>query len=115
MSKTLTNYVKEMIARIKGDDAEAIAIKNQRKAISAFKTELALKQNKVLSLEDTVEEANENLNNALLNHGKPITDRADYMDAVLDAKNNLLDAEEDLEAIHEEIEFLEKQLEYVSK
>lgn len=59
-----THFVAEVVARLKGDDAKAIAEKNARKAMSAVEGQLAALKAKEVDLENTVEDAQENLGNA---------------------------------------------------
>lgn len=102
----MASFVKECIALLKGDDAEAKAQKILRAADSAFKTQIASLTGDTIALEDKVEDAKESLRLARLNGGELISDRNAYIRNLLDAKNRLSDAEEALEAHNSKLEFL---------
>lgn len=107
----LTNYVKLVIAKIKGDEAEAIGIKNQRKAISYLTAQIANKEAVKISLEDDVEQAEENLKSCLINNGELIEGHDSYISSLLTARRTLKLAEEALQKHVEDIEFLQDSLE----
>ena len=108
VSKT-KSFVKEVVALLKGDDAEATAQKILRQADSAFKTQIAALNGDTIALEDGVDEAKENLRLTRLNHGESIKDRNQYVRNLLDAQNKLTAAEEALESHLEKLKFLEDQ------
>lgn len=101
------SFVKEVVAILQGDNAEATAQKVLRQADSAFKTQIASLTGDTIALEDKVEDAKENLRLAKLNYGKVISDRNDYISNLVIAKNALTSAEEALEQHVEKIAFLE--------
>jgi hypothetical protein len=102
----MASFVKECIALLKGDDAEAKAQKILRAADSAFKTQIASLTGDTIALEDKVENAKEELRLAKLNNGELISDRNNYISALLRAKNTLTDAEEALELHTSKLDFL---------
>ena len=106
---TTKSFVKEIVALLKGDDAEATAQKVLRQADSAFKTQIASLTGDTISLEDKVEEAKENLRLARLNNGCLISDRNSYIRTLLNAKNSLITTEQELEAHISKLEFLNEQ------
>jgi hypothetical protein len=61
---TLSSYMKEALAIIKGDTAEAIAAKNERKGKSAFESQIAALRAKLVDDESAIEEAEEKLKEA---------------------------------------------------
>ena len=61
---TLSSYMKEALAIIKGDTAEAIAAKNERKGKSAFDSQIAALKAKLVDDESAVEDAQERLKEA---------------------------------------------------
>jgi hypothetical protein len=99
---------------IKGEDAATVATKIQKDAISGISTQLAVKRDHLLTLEDEVDTKNEALIVARTNAGKPITDRKSYVATLMQAKRNLLVAEKALVLHKKEIEFLEDELFIVS-
>lgn len=103
------SFVKEVVAILKGDDAEATAQKILRQADSAFKTQIASLTGDTIALEDRLEDAKENLRLSRLNNGLPITDRNSYIRSLLDAKNLVTSSEEALEAHIAKLDFLKEQ------
>jgi len=108
MNKT-KSFVKEIVALLKGDDAEATGQKVLRQADSAFKTQIASLTGDTIALEDRLEDAKENLRLTRLNFGIQITDRNSYIRSLLDAKNLLTSSEEALEAHIAKLDFLREQ------
>jgi hypothetical protein len=108
MNKT-KSFVKEIVALLKGDDAEATGQKVLRQADSAFKTQIASLTGDTIALEDRLEDAKENLRLTRLNFGLQITDRNSYIRSLLDAKNLLTSSEEALEAHNAKLDFLREQ------
>ena len=105
----MKSFVKEVVAIISGDNAEATGQKILRQADSALKTQIASLNGDTISLEDKVEDAKEALRLARVNNGKLITDRNEYVRNLLNAKNALTDAEEAFEIHLEKIAFLQEQ------
>lgn len=110
----LTSFAKQIIAIIKGDDAEAKAQKIYRGADSAFKTQIASLKGDTIMLEDKVESAKEAVEVALTNNGELISDRNEYIRKLIEANNVLMEAEETLEDHIEKINFLEKMHERIN-
>lgn len=105
----MKSFVREVVAIISGDNAEATGQKILRQADSALKTQIASLNGDTISLEDRVEDAKETLRLAKVNYGKLITDRNEYVRNLIFAKNALTDAEEALEIHLEKITFLQEQ------
>lgn len=89
------SFAKEVLARLKGDDAKAIAEKNARKAMSAVEGQLAALKAKEVDLENTLEDAQENLGNAKY-PTEMITDNQYYIRNIQKAQELLNKAEEEL-------------------
>jgi hypothetical protein len=115
MTTQLTTFVKEFLAIIKGDDAEAKAQKAYRSAMSALKTQISSLEGDTIKFEDDVEEAKSKFNLAKVNSGEPIVDRNKYVQNLLVAKRQLIDAEEALENHLEKIEVLRSTFEEIQK
>lgn len=111
----MKSFVKEVVAIISGDNAEATGQKILRQADSALKTQIASLNGDTISLEDKVEDAQEVLRLARVNNGKLITDRNQYVRNLLDAKNALVDTQDALEAHLEKIAFLQEQFDSLDK
>lgn len=108
VSKT-KSFVKEVVAILTGDNAEATAQKILRQADSAFKTQIASLTGDTIAIEDRLEDAKEALRLARLNNGRVISDRNSYIRNLLDAKNTVTSAEEALEEHNAKLEFLKEQ------
>lgn len=111
----MKSFVKQVVAVIKGDDAEAVGQKILRAADSALKTQIASLNGDTISLEDNVEAATEGLALARINDGQIISDRNAYVSNLFIAKNRLTDAEEALDAHKERLAFLEAEFELINK
>jgi N-methylhydantoinase B/oxoprolinase/acetone carboxylase alpha subunit len=111
----MKSFVKEVVAIISGDNAEATGQKILRQADSALKTQIASLNGDTISLEDKVEDAQEALRLVRVNNGKLITDRNQYVRNLLDAKNALILSEETLEVHLEKIAFLQEQFDSLDK
>lgn len=111
----VNSFIKQFVAIVKGDDAEALAQKTLRQADSGLKAEIACLQGDTVAFEDAVEQAEESLQNAVVNYGSVITDRKQYVRGLLDAKNRLTDAQEALKTHQAKIEFLQGQLDSLNE
>lgn len=116
MSNTkLLSFVQQVIAVLKGDDAEVTAIKIQRQAKNALTPQIAVKISLTSDLEDQVEQRKEALKLYLINNGKLIENRDIYIKDLLTIKQNIVNAEEELSLHLQDIKFLEECLEDVTK
>lgn len=106
----VNSFVKSFVAIVTGDDATAKAEKAKRQADSALRTHISILKGDVVSKEDAVTTAKENLQKATVNGGFAITDRDSYVSNLFTAKNNVTLAEQDLKKHEEKISFLESQL-----
>jgi multidrug resistance efflux pump len=111
----MKSFVKEVVAVLQGDNAEATGQKILRQADSALKAAIAVAKGDTLGLEDQVETANEQLALAKINRGELITDRNAYVQNLIIAKNNVIDAEEVLHQHLEQLAFFEEQLALLDK
>lgn len=105
----LNAFVKEFVAIIKGDDAEAKAAKVWRQAESAFKVQIAALGGDLIRKEDAVTQAEEKLAKSLVNGGNEINDRDQYIANLISAKESLKSAKKQLAAHKDTIAFLEEQ------
>ena len=111
----MKSFVKEVVAIINGDNAEATAQKILRQADSALKTQIASLTGDTISLEDSVEEAQETMRLAVVNNGVLISDRNQYTRNLLVSKNSLLEREAHLQDHLEKIAFLQNIFDGLSK
>jgi hypothetical protein len=105
----MKSFVKEVVAIIQGDNAEATGQRILRQADSAFKTQIASLTGDTIALEDRLEDAKEALRMARLNNAQLIGDRNYYIKSLLQAQNLIVDAEEALEAHNHKLAFLREQ------
>lgn len=105
-AKTIKSFVKQFVAIIKGDDAQAQGEKVFRQAQSGLNTHISNLNGELVDCETRVEDAKEALGIALVNNGKTISDRGRYVSDLLNAKNTVTAAEEVLEKHKAKIEFL---------
>lgn len=106
-------FINQFVALIKGDDAEVVAQKVQRKAESALETRLASLKGSLVDAEDKVTDAEEYLVKARLNHGKEISNRDSYIDTLIHANTDVTKAKENLENLKYTIDYLTAELEQV--
>ena len=97
-------FVKEVKARLTGDENEVIAIKNARKAATAFNSQIASLDAAIADQESVVEEAKEVLYD--VTYPKTlITDNKAYIKGISDAEDTLAGAEEVLVNLQESLEY----------
>jgi len=102
-------FIKEVLARLTGDGTEALAAKISRKAVSAIEGQLASLNSKKVDLENTLEEAEENLEAAKY----PVTiisQNETYISNILTAQRKVNEAKANLEATVEAAKYFEELL-----
>jgi len=105
MSK-LTNFVKEVTARLKGDENGVIAAKNERKATSAINGQLAALRAKQVDDENAVEEAKDKLADAKY-PTTLITDNKSYLQTIKYAQEAFDNATDTLKQTNDSIAYFE--------
>lgn len=103
-------FVKAVVARIKGDDAEVKATKIARKAISAVEAQIAGLNAKLVDAEGELDTAKEALADAMY-PSEMITDGKAYCDRIVRAQENVQAKETTLESIQHSIEVFKELLE----
>jgi formylmethanofuran:tetrahydromethanopterin formyltransferase len=99
-------FVKEVVARIKGDDAEAKASKIARKAISAIDVQIATLKGKVVEAEVNVESKEESLKAALY-PTEVFSNNQIYCENIRRANEAFEAAKDELEDLNASIKFFE--------
>jgi hypothetical protein len=99
-------FVKEVIARIKGDDAEAKASKIARRAISAIDVQVATLKGRIVEAEVDVENKEEVFKTALY-PTEVFTNNQIYCNNIASANQQLEEAKETLENLKNSIKFFE--------
>jgi hypothetical protein len=109
LAKTVKSFAEEVIARLTGDNDAAVAAKNERKARSAFNQQISAKEAAIVDAEVNVEEKNEAYLNALYPTDL-IDSTSDYIQTVVDAKDELTAAEDELKALQDQLSFFKTTL-----
>lgn len=110
MSK-MNYFVKGFIARLEGDNEKAKAAKCWIKAESALNRQISSLKGETMDFEESVKDAQDNLEDARLNFGKVLDskDRDEYINNLLKAKNKLTAAEKALKEHNAQLNFLEEE------
>lgn len=95
-------FIKEVIARIKGDDAEVMATKIARKAMVAVESQIAALRSKEVDVESVVEDREEALSNAKFPI-EQIRDSQEYIQGISSTQSELDEAKVELENVKESI------------
>lgn len=99
-------FVAQVVAKLKGDDAEVLATKIARKGLSAVDAQLASLRAKEVDLEGSLEDAVEALDNAKF-PTIMITDNSTYIRGIKDAQTAKDNAESNLEDVKASIKYFE--------
>ncbi len=102
-------FIKEVTARLKGDEAEVVAAKNARKAESAINGQLAALKAKLVDDESNVEDKQEALSNAKF-PTTLITNNSYYVENVKRAYDALEEANDTLADTQNSILYFEQLL-----
>lgn len=94
-TKKVSSFVKEVLARLKGDTETVVAAKNERKANAALEGQINSLKSKLVDDEDKVTEAEEALGNAIY-PVELISDASTYVSRIKDAQEKLNNAQENL-------------------
>lgn len=103
MSKT-TSFVKEVLARIKGDNVAVIAEKNYRKATAGINGQIASLNGRLVEEEEKVDEASENLANAKY-PTDVITDVTAYVKKIRDKQEAYDKAVDNLATVKDSLDY----------
>lgn len=102
----VTLFIKEVTARLQGDETTAIAIKNAKKAGTSIDSQTAALRSAIVDAETEVEEAEEALGNAKFPK-ELITDNKRYLDNIKAAQAKLDASEWTLANLQESLEYFE--------
>lgn len=97
-------FIKQVVARIKGDDAEVLGTKIARKALSAVEGQIAALNSKKVDIEGEVEDAKEALTAAKY-PDTMITSNSGYIDGIKRAQETLDAKSADLADIEASIKY----------
>lgn len=115
MKTQVKSFINQFMAVLKGDTDKVVAEKVFRKASASLKSQISQQEGDLITLEDAVEAAKENIAKARVNNGKIIEDGNIYVETLIGAQNELIDAQEELEAAKKQIAFLQSELDNISK
>jgi hypothetical protein len=114
---TVKSFINQFVAIVQGDNAQAQAIKTQRLAAAGLRTQIAALEGSLISKEESLKEAEENVDLASVNRGKPLDSgddsRTQYVTNLLIAQNELTEAKDALALHKKKIAFLKDRLEFV--
>ncbi len=96
--------MKQVVARLKGDDNEVVAQKVARKAMSAMEGQIAALKAQIVDDEQRVEDAQEYLDN-MIYPTAVFSDNRAYCQNIANAQSRLEDAKETLARTEESIKF----------
>ena len=99
-------FIREVVARLTGDGAEAKAAKISRKALSAVEGQLASLKAKVVDQENSLEDAQEALKTAKYPTEFPSSNQS-YVDAILRAQRTVDENQANLDSTNKAIEYFE--------
>ena len=88
MANVVKSFAELVVARLTGDDAKVQAHRIERKAKSAFQSQIAALEAKIVDAEMGVEDAIEITNNAIVPN-KDIIDGKSYIQEIVRAQENL--------------------------
>lgn len=107
----MNSFVKQFVAVVKGDDAEALGMKVWRQCESALTGQISAMNFKTISLEGVVAEAEEKLASARVNNGNKVSSMENYINNLTEAKNTLIRAEKALKDHNTQLDFLKAEYE----
>lgn len=108
MSKSI--FIQSVIAFIKGDDDQQVALKIQNHGSKGLAAQIAAQQAVTCDFEEEVENAKLALVKARANNGEVITNRDTYVQNLINAQSKIEQAQENLDSHIETIKFLQEQL-----
>ena len=112
--KNAQSYVKEVIARMKGDTDTALAERNYRVLTAGINQQLALRESIKLELEEKIIDAKDKLAEAKYPTSK-ITDVSYQLTKIANATDSLNEVEADLEDVQDECKALQSLLDEFNK
>lgn len=103
-------FMKLVIAKIKGDDAEAQAIKVQKSVTNALKAEISVKESALFKAENKLENIIEKQSNVLINEGKRVEDDEGYINALIKSETEVKIQKKNVKQLKETVDFLKEKL-----
>jgi hypothetical protein len=106
MANVVKTFADLVVARLTGDDAKVKAIRIEKKAKSAFQSQIAALNAKIVDAEMHVEEALESLNNAIV-PASDITDGKRYVESIASAQANLDQKDAQLNQLKDSLDYFQ--------
>lgn len=100
----MSRFVKKVVAKIKGDSAEVLAISNEEIAIASLESIIAELNYKLVEAKSDIKIAEKDLDDVMYPASK-ITNKDAFKNALKTAKNKLVNAEDNLSQIEYDINF----------
>lgn len=97
-------FMKQVVAKLKGDDAEAKAAKISRKGLSAVEGQIAALNSKKVDCEGEVEDATEALDAAKF-PTEMITDNMTYIKGIKSAQERLDSKKAELDGVNDSLKY----------
>lgn len=107
------SFIELVLAYLKGDEAEAKAIRIQKRGAAILKCEISVLESNVLKQQDKVEQAKENLMKATINNGSAEFEEDKYMSGLVKAQNEFKTAQNELEALEKKLAFFKERMAFV--
>jgi chromosome segregation ATPase len=104
-TKALGNFAQTLLALVKGDKDEQLALHNERRAASAIKKQIHSLEDRKTSLEEELEDANDKLKEAKYPTTYKLGENSNYC-------SNIKTAQEKVDTIQEEIKNIEESIKY---
>lgn len=104
VTKTITNFGKQILARLVGDNNEVLALKIEQKARVSLNKQISALEFKLLDADENVEKATLYFEDAI-HPIELIEDSAEYAQGIVDAKENLDTATAEQTSIKETLTF----------
>lgn len=110
----MKSFIREFTALVQGDSTTVVAEKALRSADKALAAQVANLEGDKIEFEEKLESALLNQKKARYNYGQPITNRTEYVNNLVVAKNAVTDAESELEEHNALITFLKGEHELIN-
>jgi|TARA_R110000744_G_scaffold207198_1_gene325797 hydroxymethylpyrimidine pyrophosphatase-like HAD family hydrolase len=108
--KNLTSFSKQFVAFMAGDTDKALAEKVWRTSQAAINAAYHVKKGQAVALETKLETAKEEVNTALMNNGKVITDNDNYIKGIILAENKVVDVTAEVEDLDKLVAYLKEKI-----
>lgn len=109
----MNHFMRLVLAKIKGDDAEAQAIKVKKSVTNALKAEIGVKTSVLFKAENELENIIEKHNDVLINHGNRVDNDEKYINNLIESEQRVKAQKKQVKQLEETINFLKEKLQLV--